>query len=224
MPDAEFYSSLGTRYEDAFAHNAGLLSFMEAAIAYLPSNAHVLDAGCGTGKPVATSLAAAGHPVTGIDISDTMVELSRKAVPGGTFTVADMRNYVPPLSERFGAIFNILSLFALEREEIETIMMKWHSWLETGGLLCICTMAAEDCHPETKGQGYDADGRCAREIRVRFMGEQVKITLFTRNGWEMLLRANGFEVVDTRTELFFPPKEADNDEEPHYYIIARKAR
>jgi 2-polyprenyl-3-methyl-5-hydroxy-6-metoxy-1,4-benzoquinol methylase len=74
--DANFYSSLGSNYEDVFWENPGLLKFIERALPYLPLKANVLDVGCGFGKPVAMTLAAAGHSVTGIDISGIMIPLS----------------------------------------------------------------------------------------------------------------------------------------------------
>jgi SAM-dependent methyltransferase len=132
-------------YEHAFSHDTGLLAFTQTALTHLPPNAHVLDVGWGTGKPIATALAAAGHRVTCIDISDAMVELSRKVVPSGAIEVADMRD-----------------LF--QRND-------WTRWLEVGGVLCTCTLVAKDYDPEGKGKGYDADGKCARDIGFRFMGE-----------------------------------------------------
>jgi SAM-dependent methyltransferase len=222
MLNAKFYSSLGSKYEDAFAHDAGLISFLQTVLSDMPPRALVLDVGCGTGKPVASSLAAAGHRILGIDISPVMVELSRKAVPNGTFDVADMRSYVPPEGIRLDAIFNILSLFLLDREEIEAMAEKWSSWLPAGGLLCICTMAAEDCSPDENGNGYDADGLCARDIGFRFMGAQTLITLFTRKGWAALLEKQGFEIVKTMTEMHSPPEEADSDPESHLFIVAKK--
>jgi len=220
MPNAEFYSALGSKYEDAFAHDPGLLTFIQTALNLLPPAAHVLDAGCGTGRPVASSLAAAGHRVTGIDISDEMVSLSRKAVPEATFEVADLRDYRP--MQRLDAVFNILSLFLLNRQEIEDMAGRWATWLETGGILSICTFGAEDVAKDKAA--YDADGLCVRDHKVRFMGEMVPVTLFTKQGWKELLEAKGFEIVDQRTEVFVPPKEALTDDEPHYFVIAKKVR
>ncbi|PVH98228.1 S-adenosyl-L-methionine-dependent methyltransferase [Periconia macrospinosa] len=222
MLDASFYSSLNTKYEDAFAHDTGLIKFIQTVLPALPPHALVLDVGCGTGNPVASSLAGAGHRILGIDISPVMIESSRKAVPSGTFEVADMRAYVPPEGVRFDAIFNILSLFTLDREAIESMSEKWSSWLPAGGLLCICTIPAEDCDPEVKGKGYDSDGLCARDIGFRFMGAQTFITLFTRKGWAALLEKQGFEIVKTMTEMHTPPHDADSEPESHYFILAKK--
>ncbi|MER7270664.1 class I SAM-dependent methyltransferase [Micromonospora carbonacea] len=47
--------------------------------------AAVLDLGCGCGVPAARFLAAAGHRVTGVDISAVQVGRARRLVPTGTF-------------------------------------------------------------------------------------------------------------------------------------------
>ncbi|KAJ6256891.1 hypothetical protein Dda_8761 [Drechslerella dactyloides] len=220
--DAEWYSSLGPKYETTFGHDPGLLRFLDNILARLPPQANILDVGCGTGKPVASTLVNAGHSVTGIDVSDVMIGLSQKAVPGGQFHVADMRTYDPPNDLRFDAVLNILSLFSLKRAEIENTAIRWNRWLPVGGILCIGTVAAEDCHPETKGQGYDEDKCCARDIGFRFMGADIKIDLMTRLGWEKLLGEAGFEIIETMNDLFVPAKESDCDEENHYFILAKK--
>lgn len=222
MLDAKFYSSLNSKYEDAFAHDTGLNNFIQDVLPYMRPQALVLDVGCGTGKPVASGLAAAGHRILGIDISPAMVELSRQAAPSGTFAVVDMRDYTLPEGVRLDAIFNILSLFTLNREDIESMSGKWSSWLPIGGLLCVCTIAAEDCSPEERGSSYDVDGLCARNIAFRFMGAQTSITLFTRAGWAKLLEKQGFEIVKTMTEMHVPPEDADSEPESHFFIVARK--
>lgn len=222
--NADFYSSLGLKYERAFSHDPGLIAFLSSILKQLPPGAHILDAGCGTGKPVASTLAAAGHGVTGFDVSDTMVELSRRAVPSGSFQVADMRGYEPPDGAQFDAVLNILSLFRLDRESIEALAAAWGKWLKPGGLLCICTIAAEDMNPEGRGARYDADGRCARDIGMRFMGNTVQTTLFTRRGWESLLGERGFVISETTTVSHVPPPEADSEAEEHFYIVAKKPK
>jgi SAM-dependent methyltransferase len=222
--DASWYSSLGEKYEAAFGHDTGLVKFIQKALTYMPPKSNVLDAGCGTGKPVATSLAAAGHSVIGIDISDVMVNLSQKAVPEGRFEVADMLTYEPPEGVQLNVVLTMLSLFALKRKDIEAVAARCKHWLPVDGVWCIGTVAAEDCQPEVRGKGYDEDGRCARDIDFRFMGSDIKLDLMTKIGWVKLLQENGFEIIDTMSDLFVPPKEAECDEELHYYIVAKKVR
>ena len=47
----------------------------------IPGRGQVLDIGCGCGVPVARRLAAAGHQVTGVDISDVQIERARRSSP-----------------------------------------------------------------------------------------------------------------------------------------------
>ena len=51
----------------------------------LPDNAHILDVGCGAGIPTAKFLTQRGIKVTGIDLSETMLNLARKMVPNAEF-------------------------------------------------------------------------------------------------------------------------------------------
>lgn len=47
----------------------------------LPLGSSILDIGCGSGWPVATTLAATGHRVAGIDPSPTLLAAFRRALP-----------------------------------------------------------------------------------------------------------------------------------------------
>ena len=220
VPTAEFYDSMGADYESAFGHDIGLHNFIKKALTFFPPSSKVLDVGCGTGRPVSSTVAAHGHKVIGIDIAPSMVDLSRKAVPTGEFEVANMLEYAP--KEKVDVVLNILSLFLLSRKEMEAMSRKWAEWLLPDGLLCICMVAAEDCNPTR--EKYDEDGLCASGMQFMFMGQKVSLTLMTREGWKSMLESAGFELVDTEMHVFEPPAEANSDPEPHYFIIARKSR
>ena len=58
----------------------------------LPEEPAVLDAGCGTGTPVAAALIAQGCKVTGIDAAAGMLELARAAFPEATWLLGDFRD------------------------------------------------------------------------------------------------------------------------------------
>ena len=55
-----------------------------------PACADVLDRGCGNGIPAAKWLSDNGFRVTGVDLSDTMVERARELVPEGRFLRGDV--------------------------------------------------------------------------------------------------------------------------------------
>ena len=216
---ADFYDTLGANYESAFGHDEGLAKFVQKALSFFKPSSKVLDVGCGTGTPVASTIAQHGHQVTGIDIAPSMVELSRKAVPNGTFAVASMLEYSP--EEHLDVVLNILSLFMLSREDLELSMSrKWADWLVPGGLLCIATIPLDSCN--VSNDLYDEDELCARKIPAHFMGQKFEVDHMSKKFWQQLLEKAGFEILHTENDLFVPPAEAMSENEMHFYIIARK--
>lgn len=78
----------------------------------LPAGAAIVDIGCGSGWPVATTLTAAGHRVAGIDPSPTLLAAFRRALPQADIAceaVEDSRFF----DRRFDAAVAIGLLFLL---------------------------------------------------------------------------------------------------------------
>jgi 2-polyprenyl-3-methyl-5-hydroxy-6-metoxy-1,4-benzoquinol methylase len=218
IPSVDYYDELAASYEDAFSHDLGLQKFIQAALDLLPANSKVFDVGCGTGKPVSTTMAANGHRIQGIDLSPAMIELCRRQVPNGHFEAANMLEYHP--TERIDAdmIFTIFSLFCLGgRKETALMVSKLYTWLKPNGILCLGTICAEDLR--TTPEMFDCDGMCANDVTMTFMAA------FTREGWKQVLREAGFEIFYTQMDLFVLRRAADiaSDDEMHYFIMARKA-
>jgi SAM-dependent methyltransferase len=100
------------------------------------TDGRVVDLGCGSGI-WAGQLAQAGYDVTGIDISSAMIDLARKRVPQGTFTVGSfLEATIPPCRAvtAQGEVVNYLfdqrnSLAALRR-----VFRKVYRALSSGGL------------------------------------------------------------------------------------------
>ena len=220
IPSEDWYNEIGIQYEEAFGHDEGLHRAVQEFLKLLPEDAQVLDCGCGTGKPVASKIVESDRKVKGIDLSQTMVELSRKQVPTGSFERVNMLHFTPP-EGTFHGVIAMLSLFELSRQEITIMAHKWFHWLCPGGYLLIGVFGAEDCG-RTIPDMYDADGQCAAGIPFTFMNAQVSMTLFTKAGWRALLENAGFKVVHTVTDVFTPPAAAVCDPEPHYFITSQK--
>ena len=68
----QVFDSLGSAYETAFAGLPEQVMSVKWLLAQLNEDAHkratILDVGCGTGRPVCSMLADAGHDVLGIDV------------------------------------------------------------------------------------------------------------------------------------------------------------
>ena len=104
----------------------------------LPACSSVLDVGCGCGVPVARFLDAAGHRVTGVDISDVQIERARRLVPGATFLRADATEVeLPPAS--LDAVVCLYALIHMPLGEQPRLIDRIARWLRPGGWLLVTT-------------------------------------------------------------------------------------
>ncbi|KAG4025907.1 hypothetical protein MFRU_048g00190 [Monilinia fructicola] len=213
----KFYDSISNRYDKYYAHDPGLLAFIKSSLELLPADASVLDIGCGTGIPTSRSVVQSGRRLHGIDFSPGMISLARTNVPGGTFELANMLDYTP--SEEYDGAFAIFSLFHFTREEMKGLVGRLRGWVKEGGGLFIGTVLAEDM-VGTREEMYDDERLSAQNVPHKFMGQVGEYLMYTRKGWEKLLGDNGFEILKTERVDFLPLAECD--EEPHFWITARR--
>jgi SAM-dependent methyltransferase len=67
------YDSVSYRYRGDHDNPAGYAPWLTNLQRRLPTNASVLDLGCGCGIPVAKALTDNGHHVTGVDLSEVQI-------------------------------------------------------------------------------------------------------------------------------------------------------
>jgi SAM-dependent methyltransferase len=79
--------------------------------ALLPAAASILDIGCGSATPMARYLIELGHPVTGVDSSQAMIDVCRRHFSKQEWIVADMRKLA--LQRTFSGILAWDSFFHL---------------------------------------------------------------------------------------------------------------
>lgn len=216
--DAEtLFDYLGKRYEDAFADSPNLVAFLESTIEKLPPKSRVLDVGCGTGRPVAHSLASAGHEVFGIDVSQEMVNIASSQVKGD-FQKADMRKYKPDAP--FDAVFVILSLFQITPGETNLVCYNIAEWVKPGGFVVVGITPSTSL-PEGSFI-YDPTWDCARQMRKPWMDKYTNETFFSEGSWRKMLRAAGFNVEDETIYTFTPNDPDHKSSEVHHLLLARK--
>lgn len=97
----------------------------------LPAGGHVLDLGCGTGKPISEWFIAEGFRVTGLDFSPAMLEIARDRWPDGDWREKDMRSL--DLPERFDGIIAWNSFFHLTPDDQRTCIARIATHLRPGG-------------------------------------------------------------------------------------------
>ena len=98
----------------------------------LPAHAVILDLGCGAGVPVATTLAAAGFRLYGIDASAQLVQAYRQHVPQAR-VVCETVQHSGFFQRNFDAVVAIGLMFLLPAEQQTQLIHKVAARLNPGG-------------------------------------------------------------------------------------------
>jgi 2-polyprenyl-3-methyl-5-hydroxy-6-metoxy-1,4-benzoquinol methylase len=188
---------LATKYpEDPLA-----LEALEDLATLLPSEAAVLDLGCGAGVPVTRWLADRRFAVTGVDVSAKQLELARTNVPEGTFLKADMTEVVFA-PESFEAVVAFHSIIHVPRTEHPTLLESIHRWLEPGGALLAAMTVADYEGRDENWEGW---------------GAPMVWSHYDMNANVAMLRDAGFEI------RYAEPRTGEGDEtETWLWVLARK--
>jgi len=126
------YDVLSEHYERVYGSETKYGPWMGELLDRLPEAGSVLDVGCGTGVPVARALVAAGHSVTGVDISEVQIRRARESVPGAVFIRADATTVELPRGG-FDAVVCLYALIHVPLEEQPALLTRIASWLRPGG-------------------------------------------------------------------------------------------
>jgi SAM-dependent methyltransferase len=123
VAEAAGWAAWARQGDDGFAEFRPLLP---------PPGRATLDLGCGEGR-FARALAADGHRMTGVDVAPELVQLARRADPGGAYEVADAEA-LPFADGVFDLVvaFNVLSCVG----NLEPALVEAARVLAAGGRLC----------------------------------------------------------------------------------------
>jgi len=129
------YNAIADLYMNFGAGDNKYKDWLDALKAHLqptPSS-RVLDIGCGSGRPVARTLVAAGHRVVGVDISDVQIEKARENVPTAEFIRGDATTLEFD-DASFDAVVSFYTFIHLPLEEQLPLLKKVSGWLKPGGV------------------------------------------------------------------------------------------
>ena len=118
--------------------NQKFIPQLEQLSELLPSSGHVLDAGCGVGKPTSEFLTKRGFNVTGVDISKKMIDLAKVNVPDARFYQRNILTLDFPDST-FDGVVCVYTLWHIPRMNHPTIIRNFHRMLKDDGILVLNT-------------------------------------------------------------------------------------
>ncbi len=119
------------RARHGFVHREA--EYLDALLDGVRAGSLVLDAGCGTGRPMAEALVARGYRVVGVDQSPAMLALARARLPRERWIAGTLEALA--LDDEFAAIVCWDALFHVERRLHEPILARLARMLAPGGRL-----------------------------------------------------------------------------------------
>jgi len=144
----DFFAARVDGYDEHMRANIeGASGFYAYTASLLPGKAcsRVLDLGCGTGLELEEYFAVnPGADVTGIDLSEAMLDALRAKLPGKNLTLVCGSYFDVPFGEKcFDAAVSVESLHHFSAERKASLYGRLHAALKTGGSFVLTDYFAE---------------------------------------------------------------------------------
>jgi SAM-dependent methyltransferase len=146
------------------------IEFVRMAIRLCANKRNAFDVGCGSGGRIIAALLDAGFRVTGIDVSEAMVEYARKRHPDSRFIPGDICEWQP--QEQYDAIIAWDSIFHVPYSAQRRVVLKLCDALANGGVILFTAGGVDG---EIRGRMHGQDfyySSLAEEEYLRVMKEQ----------------------------------------------------
>ena len=190
------YDRLGNLYTEE-REKADNWTEIKAFTSMLPAGGKVLDAGSGTGIPIARHLVRSGFDVVGIDFSKTMLAAARDNVPGAVFRHMNITAIdLPP--ESFDGVISTYAIIHVPKEMHAGIFQSFYSILKPGGVMLVSVAS------------------WAWEEYAEYMGVKMFWSHFDPKKTESLITEAGFNIVFGR--------DVETGGEKHHWVLAQKRR
>lgn len=176
----QLYDRISSWWNDQQDSSTTGIHFLKMALRLSAGKGKALDVGCGSGGRIIDALLDAGFQVTGIDVSQSMLEYAAQRHPGADFIHGDICQWSP--RERYDAIIAWDSIFHVPYSEQRRVTAKLCGALEKGGVILFTAGGVDG---EITGQMYGQDfyySSLTEEEYLRTMKESgCKCILFNRD-------------------------------------------
>ena len=187
------YDKIARWWHERISFSGYGIKQIEKALQFCTNRENALDVGCGAGGRFVRKLQEQGFQITGLDVSQEMIELARENHPNESFYVYDICNW--ETEQKFDFILAWDSIFHLPFSMQETVVSKLCNLLAKNGILTY-----------TFGDGYG-------EHTDEWHEEQFYYSSIGINGNLSVLMKN---------EMMCKHLELDQFPENHIYVIAQK--
>jgi SAM-dependent methyltransferase len=150
------YNALSMLYREDDADAGQYGPWIAELLTRLSGGSRVVDLGCGCGVRVARDLVAAGHRVTGVDVSEVQIQRARRLVPAGHFIRGDATALALPAGT-FDAVVALYSLIHMPLPAQPLLLAAIADWLVDDGLLLLTAGAQAWTGSESGWLGGDAE-------------------------------------------------------------------
>ncbi len=125
------YNKIARQWSD-IRKNSFVSSLIKDFANKVKPNGHILDIGCGSGIPLTKYLSDRGFFVTGIDVSEEMIEIANSnSIKRASFAVSDFFNFIT--KDKFDAVLAWDSLWHFPKDKQKSIYPKIGTLLNSNG-------------------------------------------------------------------------------------------
>ncbi len=135
------YNKIASSYTATRTGDSEDVRLIHLLVERLPKGAMVFDADCGSGYPMAQSLAKSFR-VGGTDFAGEQIRLAKKMVPDCWFVCADITN-LPFHDSTFDAVCSYYAIIHVPRSEHPKLLLDLHRILRPRGLALLCMGAGD---------------------------------------------------------------------------------
>lgn len=147
----------------------------------LPSEAKILDLGCGSGRD-AKIFSEKGLSVAGIDFCQNLIDIAKTQAPLAEFQVIDIEHAEFP-DNTFDGVWAGCTLIHIPKKDLPDVLAKIHRFLKKNGYFFLSLKKGD-------GEGVEKDSR--------YEGIEKFLSLSNEDDMQKILTTAHFEIVDCK--------------------------